>query len=49
VVKEVASLGIFVAIVLLFVAFLMTLRPSAIAVVHGDEVIDVAPMNHGEF
>jgi hypothetical protein len=46
VVKEVASLGIFVLMALLFLAFLTTLRPSAIAVVQGDEVIDVAPMKH---
>jgi hypothetical protein len=46
VVKVVASLGIFVLMALLFLAFLTTLRPSAIAVVQGDEVIDVAPMKH---
>ena len=45
-VKEVASLGIFVLMALLFLAFLTTLRPSAIAVVQGDEVIDVAPMKN---
>jgi hypothetical protein len=42
VVKEVASLGIVVVMALLFLVFLATLRPSAIAVVQGDTVIDVA-------
>jgi hypothetical protein len=46
VVKEVACLGIFVLMGLLFLAFLTTLRPSAIAVVQGVEVIDGAPMKH---
>ena len=45
-VKEVASIGIVVVVALLFLAFLTTLRPSAIAVVQGDKVIDVAPMKH---
>ena len=39
-VKEVASLGIFVVMALLFLAFITTSRPSAIAVVQGGEVID---------
>jgi hypothetical protein len=46
VVKEVASLGLVVVMALLFVAFLTTLRPSAIAAVQGDKVIDLAPMKH---
>jgi hypothetical protein len=46
VVKEVASLGMVVVLAVLFLAFLTTLRPSAIAVVQGDKVIDVAPMEH---
>ena len=41
-VKEVASLGMVVVVALLFLAFLTTLRPSAIAAVQGDKVIDVA-------
>ena len=45
-VKEVASLGIVVVVALLFLAFLTTLRPSAIVPVQGDKVIDVAPMKH---
>ena len=45
-VKEVANLGIVMVVALLFLAFLTTLRPSAIAVVQGDKVIDVAPMKH---
>jgi hypothetical protein len=40
-VKEVASLGMVMVVALLFLAFLTTLRPSAIAVVQGDKVIDV--------
>jgi hypothetical protein len=44
VVKEVASLGVVVVMALLFLAFLTTLRPSAIAAVQGDKVIDVAPI-----
>jgi hypothetical protein len=46
VVKEVASLGMVVVMALLLLAFLTTLRPSAIAAVQGDKVIDVAPMKH---
>jgi hypothetical protein len=46
VVKEVASLGIVVVMALLFLAFFTTLRTSAIAVVQGDKVIDVAPTKH---
>jgi hypothetical protein len=46
VVKEVASLGIVVVTALLFLVFFTTLRPSAIAVVQGDEVIDVASTKH---
>jgi hypothetical protein len=46
VVKVVASLGMVVVVALLFLAFLTTLRPSAIAVVQGDKVIDVVPMKH---
>ena len=45
-VKEVASLGMVVVVALLFLAFLTTLRPSAIAAVQGDKVIDVATMKH---
>ena len=45
-VKEVASLGMVVVVALLFLAFLTTLRPSAIAAVQGDKVMDVAPMKH---
>ena len=45
-VKEVASLGMVVVMALLLLAFLTTLRPSAIAAVEGDKVIDVAPMKH---
>jgi hypothetical protein len=45
-VKEVASLGLVVVMALLFLAFLTTLRPSAIAAVQGDKVMDVAPMKH---
>ncbi|MET3905694.1 hypothetical protein ABID59_000015 [Bradyrhizobium sp. S3.3.6] len=41
-VKEVASLGMVVVAALLFLAFLPTLRPSVIAAVEGDKVIDVA-------
>jgi hypothetical protein len=39
--KEVASLGMVVVVALLFLAFLTTLRPSAIASLQGDKVIDV--------
>jgi hypothetical protein len=46
VVKELASLAMVVVGALLFLTFLTTLRPSAIAVVQGDKVIDVAPMEH---
>jgi hypothetical protein len=46
VVKEVASLGMVVVVALLFLAFLTTLRPSAIAALEGDKVMDVAPMKH---
>jgi hypothetical protein len=46
VVKEVASLGMVVVVALLFLAFLTTLRPRAIAAVQGDKVIDVAPIKH---
>jgi hypothetical protein len=46
VVKEVASLGMVVVVALIFLAFLTTLRPSAIAAVQGDKVMDVAPMKH---
>lgn len=46
VVKEVASLGIVVVMALLFLVCLKTLRPSAIAVVQGDKVIDVASTKH---
>ena len=45
-VKEVASLGMIVVVALLFLAFLTTLRPRAIAAVQGDMVMDVAPMKH---
>jgi hypothetical protein len=40
VVREVASLGTVAIVVLLFLAFLTTLRPIAIAAVQGDKVID---------
>jgi len=40
VVKEVASLGTVAIVALLFLAFLTTLRPIAIAAVQGDKVID---------
>jgi hypothetical protein len=40
VVKEVASLGIVTIGALLFLAFLTTLRPIAIAAIRGDKVID---------
>jgi hypothetical protein len=46
VVKEVASLGIVVVMALLFLVFFTTLRPSAITVVQGDKVIDVASTKH---
>jgi hypothetical protein len=46
VVKELASLGMVVVMALLFLAFLTTFKPSAIAAVQGDKVIDVAPMKH---
>jgi hypothetical protein len=46
VVKEVASLGMAVVVALLFLAFLTTLRPSAIAAARGDKVMDVASMKH---
>jgi hypothetical protein len=46
-VKEFASLGIVVVAALLFLAFLTTLRPSAIVAVQGDKVIDVTPMKQG--
>jgi hypothetical protein len=46
VVKEVASLGMVVVMALLLLAFISTLRPSAIAAVQGDKVIDVAPRKH---
>jgi hypothetical protein len=39
-VKEVASLGTVAIGALLFLAFLTTLRPIAIAAVRGDKVID---------
>ena len=39
-VKEVASLGTVAIVALLFLAFLTTLRPIAIAAVQGDKVID---------
>jgi hypothetical protein len=42
VVKEIASLGMAVVTALLFLVFFTTLRPSAIAVLQGDKVIDVA-------
>jgi hypothetical protein len=45
-VKEVASLGMFVVAALLFMTFLTTLRPSVIAAVQGDKVIDVAAVKH---
>ena len=45
--KEFASLGTVVVAALLFLAFLTTLRPSAIVAVQGDKVIDVAPMKQG--
>jgi hypothetical protein len=45
-VKEIASLGMVVVAALLFMAFLTTLRPSAIVAVQGDKVIDVARMKH---
>jgi hypothetical protein len=45
-IKEVVSLGVIVAVaVLLFTAFLVTLRPSAVAAVPEDEVIFVS-MKH---
>jgi hypothetical protein len=47
VVKEVASLGIVVAMALLFPVFFKTLRTSAaIAVVQGDKVMDVGSTKH---
>jgi len=46
VVKEVAGLGIVVVMAILFLVFFMTLRPSAIAVVQGDKVTDVASTKH---
>jgi hypothetical protein len=46
VVKELASIGMVLVVALLFLAFLTTLRPSAIVAVQGDKVIDVAPMKH---
>jgi hypothetical protein len=46
VVKEVASLGMVVVVVLLFLAFLTTLRPRAIATVQGEMVMNVTPMKH---
>jgi hypothetical protein len=46
VVKELASLGMIVVMALLFLAFLTTFKPSAMAAVQGDKVIDVAPMKH---
>jgi hypothetical protein len=45
-IKEVASLGIVMVVALLFLALITTLRPSAIAPVPGDEVINVAPRKH---
>jgi hypothetical protein len=42
-VKEVASLGMVVVVALLFLVFLTTLRPRAIAAVQG-KVMDVAPI-----
>jgi hypothetical protein len=45
-VRKVASLGMVVVMALLFLAFFTTLRPSAIAVVQGDKVIDVASTKH---
>jgi hypothetical protein len=42
VVKEIASLGMAVVTALLFLVFFTTLRPSAIAMLQGDKVIDVA-------
>jgi hypothetical protein len=41
VLKEVASLSMVVVGALLFMAFFTTLRPSVIAAVRGDKVIDV--------
>ena len=41
VVREVASLGTVAIVVLLFLAFLTTLRPIAIAAVQGDKVAAV--------
>jgi len=46
-VKDLLSLGTVVVAALLFLAFLTTLRPSAIVAVTGDKVIDVAPMKQG--
>jgi hypothetical protein len=40
-IKEVASIGMLVVVALLFLALSTNLRPSAIAAVPGDEVIDV--------
>ena len=45
-VKEVISLGIVVVMALLFLVFSTTLKPSAIAVVQDEKVIDVASTKH---
>ena len=45
-VKELASLSMVGVMALLFLAFLTTFKPSAMAAVQGDKVIDVAPMKH---
>ena len=44
--KEFASLGMVAVAAILFLAFLTTLRPSAIVAVQYDKVMDVVPMKH---